>query len=109
MKKYPVFHDLETGEPVRWGQLSEWCIKSRRYPELFLYRIFGADDELLYIGVAWNLGYRFATHQRKPWWPEVRRLTFEVHSDRNAALRAETLAIAEENPKYNILRPKLAR
>jgi hypothetical protein len=68
-----------------------------------LYRFFGADDQLLYVGITDRLGERWSTHMRtKPWWPKVRRQTSEWYDTRTAAADAERLAIREERPLYNV-------
>lgn len=68
-----------------------------------LYRLFGAGDELLYIGISKDFGNRWTQHSRRqPWWPEVERQTVEWRSTRAEALRDETAAIKAEKPKYNI-------
>jgi predicted GIY-YIG superfamily endonuclease len=69
-----------------------------------LYRMFGVDDELLYIGISKNFGRRWEQHARKqPWWDEVVRQTVEWRPTRDEAERDETAAIKAEHPKYNIL------
>jgi len=69
-----------------------------------LYRLFGADDELLYVGVAGNPGRRFEQHRKdKPWWGEVITVTLEHFPTRPDALAAEVTAIEEERPRYNVV------
>jgi hypothetical protein len=41
-----------------------------------------------------------------PWWPEVAIKTIQWYSTRQAALDAETAAIAAENPVHNKKRPQ---
>lgn len=68
-----------------------------------LYRLFGQQDELLYVGIASNPGRRFEQHAKdKPWWSDVERVTLEHRKDRKEALAAESAAIAAEQPRYNI-------
>lgn len=68
-----------------------------------LYRFFGADGALLYIGITWNIATRFPRHQGgKPWWCEVNSIKVEQHPDRASVLRAERAAIEAERPRYNI-------
>lgn len=68
-----------------------------------LYRFFGADDELLYIGITNNPSRRMDQHsQGKPWWTEVVTVRMEVHPSRSAVLDAERIAIARERPLHNI-------
>lgn len=69
-----------------------------------LYRLFGDDEALLYIGIAANFGDRWQRHGRQqPWWPEVRRQTVEWHPDRDSAEDAEAQAIRNERPRYNVI------
>ena len=68
-----------------------------------LYRLFGADDLLLYIGISRNFAARFAQHaQDKEWWGQVCRSTVVWYPTRDEADRAETAAIVAEKPKHNI-------
>lgn len=68
-----------------------------------LYRLFGADGTLLYVGVTRDIPSRFAQHEvYKPWWPRVARKTMTWYGSRNEALTAELAAIADEGPLFNI-------
>lgn len=67
-----------------------------------LYRFFGADDRLLYVGITDKPGQRWEAHMRsKPWWPKVMRQTAEWYPSRGAAVDAEIKAIRDEGPLYN--------
>lgn len=68
-----------------------------------LYRFLSADGELLYVGITSNPGRRWPEHEKsKPWWHEVTNIKCERHLNRDAALFAETEAIRNERPRYNI-------
>lgn len=68
-----------------------------------LYRMFGADGELLYLGISRNFGTRWQTHaSRSVWWPDVRSQAIDWHESREAAAAAEIDAIRTERPKYNV-------
>lgn len=68
-----------------------------------LYRFFDADEQLLYIGITWDIASRFRRHAAdKPWWSDVRRIAVEEHPGRAAVLAAETAAIKAEKPRYNV-------
>jgi predicted GIY-YIG superfamily endonuclease len=70
-----------------------------------LYRFYGADDVLLYVGITHRLGQRWSEHARsQPWWPEVRRQTAEWYATRSEAEAAEITAIQQEDPRHNIVR-----
>lgn len=66
-----------------------------------LYRLWGADDRLLYVGVSRALRGRLRTHHRT--WPGmIHRTTWEEHESAESMLAAETKAIAEELPALNV-------
>lgn len=68
-----------------------------------LYRLFAADDTLLYVGVAKRFGTRWEQHAKlQPWWPHVDHQTVYWLPGREDALLAEKAAIAAERPVYNI-------
>ena len=51
-----------------------------------LYRIYDDDSELLYIGIAGNLGRRLEQHaDEKPWWPGASVVAIEHYSTRAEA------------------------
>ncbi len=68
-----------------------------------LYRFYSAENELLYVGVSWNVESRWHDHLcKKEWWPDVERATIEHFSTRHAAECAEKQAIRREFPIWNI-------
>jgi predicted GIY-YIG superfamily endonuclease len=69
-----------------------------------LYRFYGINDELLYIGITANIGSRLKQHSKaKPWWTDVHHITLEHYEDRAKVLAAETAAIIAERPRHNIV------
>lgn len=67
-----------------------------------LYRLWDADDELLYIGISHNPPGRYVQHERdKPWWPAVHRRQESWYDTRQEAEAAERTAIGNELPAYN--------
>jgi len=68
-----------------------------------LYRLFNADDELLYIGVSMSALKRIGEHRAdKDWWQEVAKITIETHQmHRSTIEELERYAIQTEQPKYN--------
>ena len=69
-----------------------------------LYRFYGTDGELLYVGITMNPAARWESHRKqKPWWAEVVGMTVERCVDREAALLAEREAIIRERPAYNVV------
>jgi predicted GIY-YIG superfamily endonuclease len=76
--------------------------RPRRPDPAAVYRLYNAQDLLLYIGSAFDPKARYRAHARtKAWWPEVARKTEEWHPNRGQAFLAETAAIKNEAPKYN--------
>jgi len=72
-----------------------------------LYRFFGHDGRLLYVGITADPGVRWKAHAKdKPWWAEVANVTVEPYDSREAVLAAETAAIASEGPLYNVMHNK---
>ncbi|GAB2331761.1 GIY-YIG nuclease family protein [Streptomyces variabilis] len=69
-----------------------------------VYRLYGEDGALLYVGVSSAPKARWAQHRAdKAWWPEVRRYTIEWADNRAAALVHEAEAIRSETPRYNVV------
>lgn len=71
-----------------------------------LYRLYDAEDRLLYVGVASDPETRWKQHARYKadlWWSEVHRKTVQWFFSRLDALHAETRAIQVELPRYNII------
>jgi hypothetical protein len=68
-----------------------------------LYRFFGADGALLYIGITASLPNRLARHKEdKPWWCDVADIRVEHFQSRRAVLEAERAAIVAEKPLHNV-------
>lgn len=80
---------------------SDYCHKKSA-----VYRLFDADSNLLYVGMALHPENRIVRHRRKPWGKKITHFTVEWHEGRHVALAAENHAIATENPAHNIYRPK---
>ena len=71
-----------------------------------LYRMFNRDGVLLYVGITNNPKGRFRTHsESQPWWSEVVNITLEHLPSRLHRQAAESNAIKDEGPLYNIARP----
>ena len=68
-----------------------------------LYRLFGGEGQLLYVGITNSPDERFVEHRRdKRWWDEVVTREIEWHPDRTTALIHEARAIRREAPLYNL-------
>ena len=68
-----------------------------------LYRHFDGEGALLYVGISLNAIVRLSQHKMQShWFDKIANVTIESFETRDAALEAETRAIQEESPKYNI-------
>lgn len=68
-----------------------------------LYRMFDADDRLLYVGMTASVETRLPEHRRsKSWWAQVATIKLEHFDCRADVEQAETLAIRSESPLFNI-------
>ncbi|MFD6540620.1 hypothetical protein [Streptomyces goshikiensis] len=67
-----------------------------------LYRLFGKEGELLYVGIAYTPEERWRAHAgSKYWWPDVVGRSVEWHATRAAAEAAEFCALRSESPMYD--------
>jgi len=72
-----------------------------------LYRHFDSNDKLLYVGVSLNAINRLSQHRDvSEWFTDIAKVTIEQFPNRQEVLDAETKAIQNENPKYNIQKRK---
>ena len=69
-----------------------------------LYRLFDADERLLYIGIADKWTSRMTQHAaEKAWWSDVASTRFESFPTRDEACAAEKAAIIAERPLHNVV------
>lgn len=70
----------------------------------FLYLVYDADDELLYVGISSSIGSRVSQHDSQTgWWGEARRIELEpVEGDRSDLIRVEAERIRALHPKHNV-------
>lgn len=69
-----------------------------------VYRMYDRKGRLLYVGMAMYFDIRLATHKvQQPWFSMVSEVKIERYPDRNSASDAETLAIRNEDPIFNVL------
>lgn len=72
----------------------------------YVYRAY-IGEVLAYVGVTTNPTSRFTKHRsQKAWWRTVTEITLTEYDDRTDAFEAEKRAIADEDPQYNIARPR---
>lgn len=75
------------------------------YGRTAIYRLYDADERLLYVGITSNTAQRFARHGAiKPWWHSVSRRDVQWIATRYEALAAERSAIFSERPRWNVNR-----
>ena len=68
-----------------------------------LYRIWGNDDELLYVGISKSALGRLGQHlTEKSWAADIVNVTIETFSTREQAAVAEVAAIKTEKPLHNV-------
>lgn len=72
-------------------------------PTVYLYRAFGGDGLLLYVGITKNLEQRFREHLETHWIWEMESLTAEGFDSRLLAHEAEIAAIRAEEPRWNAM------
>ena len=71
-----------------------------------LYKHFDDTGKLLYVGVAGNTWKRTKEHSKaSQWFTRIARIQIVHFPSREKALEAERIAIMEENPECNRLRP----
>jgi hypothetical protein len=69
-----------------------------------LYRIWGNDGQLLYVGISKSALSRLGQHlTEKPWAEEISNVTIETFPTRELAAAAEVAAIKAERPLHNVV------
>lgn len=67
-----------------------------------LYRLYDAEGDLLYVGIAHDVEKRLTTHRlEKTWWLLVARISVEWFDSRALATAAEARAIESESPRFD--------
>lgn len=68
-----------------------------------VYRIYGANGALLYVGVSNDHERRLKEHARtKAWWPQASSVQVEHYPNRSEAMYREAAVIRFERPVFNI-------
>lgn len=68
-----------------------------------VYRAYGANNCLLYVGISYNVQSRLKSHKRSAKWHELMTShTCEWFDNRELAEQKEAVAISREKPIYNI-------
>lgn len=69
----------------------------------YLYRLYNADFELLYVGITFNLSSRMSYHRHsQPWWSEVADMWSKPYPA-DLCAEFERRVIEYEEPKYNVV------
>lgn len=69
-----------------------------------LYRIWGNDDQLLYVGISKSALGRLGQHlTEKSWAADIANVTIETFATRELAAAAEVAAIKTEHPVHNVV------
>lgn len=66
-----------------------------------VYRLYDANDGLLYVGITTDTAVRWQAHSTSKWWPEVARKDVTWYAKRADAEAAEIAAIKAEQPAHN--------
>jgi predicted GIY-YIG superfamily endonuclease len=75
-----------------------------------LYRHFNKDGVLLYVGISLSALNRLGQHSdHSHWFGAISRVEIENFPTRESALEAEALAIHDEKPLHNIMKPQTAK
>ena len=68
-----------------------------------LYRVFTSDQRLLYVGCTMGPLSRITAHcKQRPWRKLIASVSIEWHGNWDAARAAETAAIRDEDPIWNV-------
>lgn len=91
-----------------WG-----AIGKPAWNAMYLYLLSAGDDELLYVGITWNVKSRWQQHRlKKEWWPEVARVEVREYTAQDAVTallevrKEERRLISALEPTRNIHRPR---
>lgn len=73
-----------------------------------LYRHFGKNDELLYVGISLSAVARLEAHRTSSdWFGDITKITIAQFATREEALDAEAVAINVEEPRHNRFKPSV--
>lgn len=88
---------------LSWSDKQAWKKWGQAQPgSEFLYRLFDADMNLLYVGITWNPFVRWTRHSyEKQWWQRVAYADVHVCEDNYNARHWETWCIKNQHPLFN--------
>lgn len=82
---------------------NDWWARPPEERMTVLYRLYGENDVLLYVGISGRWLTRMKQHSKdKPWFDDVASVRIERFCSKSEALAAERAAIHAEHPKHNI-------
>ena len=94
--------DLEAQKASSRAVLEKHRGTKKKEKSAALYRHYDKDGALLYVGISLHVIRRLIEHKSSDWFHDIARIEIEHYPSRDAALKAETAAIADESPKFNI-------
>lgn len=75
----------------------------------YLYRHFNKNNDLLYVGISYSVLNRTRNHSVcAHWFDQIDNIKIESFPSRADAIKAETTAIQNENPLFNIAQSSFA-
>lgn len=89
-------------ERVRQILVAQGHSRRHRSRPSSVYRLYSADFDLLYVGIAGNVAKRLVAHSQTEWWGDVSLIRLEHFATRAEALDVEAKAIRGERPVYNV-------
>lgn len=86
----------------RETHIPQECFRNTDIDGLVLYRCYGLDGTLMYIGQTENLRRRIKEHRCKsPWWSAVEHITVQFYRSHTVLRQDELRAITIEEPHFN--------
>lgn len=72
-------------------------------PAHYVYRVYDAHDQLIYVGCTVNLFGRLRSHEMNSWWAyQAARVVSQVYPDKWSGRAAEGRVIRDEKPRWNL-------
>lgn len=66
----------------------------------FVYRLYDATGQTLYVGYTKNIKHRLSSHARRAWWKDVAKKVIDTYGNAKEAITREAEAILRESPLY---------
>lgn len=81
--------------------LTQTPMSHERITARAVYRIYDADDSLLYVGMSIQPRQRIHDHSAKEWFSSADKVKIYWHKTKESALNAEAISIITSKPKFN--------